>query len=65
MNRKELAETIIEDEDFYYFVNQCLRIGARQIVKDVGRGVENVATKRFKKLDRIYDLKKNILRDED
>jgi hypothetical protein len=64
MNRKELAETIKEDEDFYYFVNWCLKIATRKIVKDVDRGVENITTERFKKLDGIYELRKSILRDE-
>lgn len=64
MNKKELAETIKEDEEFYKFINQCLKIGTRQIVKAVDSGVVNIATKRFKKLDRIYDLRKSILKDE-
>lgn len=62
MKREELAESIKEDEDFFFFIIWCLGIGIRKMWEDIDRGVDNRATQRFKKLDVIYALTKSILK---
>ena len=62
MKREELADSIKEDEDLFFFIIWCLGIGIRKMREDLDRGVDNRATQRFKKLDIIYALTKSILK---
>jgi len=62
MNREELADSIKEDEDLFFFIIWCLGIGIRKMWEDIDRAVDNIETQRFKKLDMIYGLTKSILK---